>query len=229
ADPNAVDDEGESVLHRAVTKKYTECAIVILENGGCKSMGILNSKNLTPLHLCVTSWNVAVVKRWIEVASSEDIAEAIDVPSPVGTALSMAAAIKKEHEANGRELVQILLAAGADATAQDTQHGRTALHTAAMTNDVELVKVGQLASVLCSTECVRITHDNNNHTKNIVRLRWFGHVRRRPKSALVRRVEALVVDGLRRRGRPKLRWEDRVKHDMNELLLSEDMTSDRNK
>ncbi|GKE10022.1 hypothetical protein Tco_1413573 [Tanacetum coccineum] len=47
-------------------------------------------------------------------------------------------------------------------------------------------------------------------------LRWFGHIRRRPQSALVRRVEALVVDGLRRRGRPKLRWEDRVKHDMNE-------------
>ncbi|GJS58167.1 hypothetical protein Tco_0652951 [Tanacetum coccineum] len=32
---------------------------------------------------------------------------------------------------------------------------------------------------------------------------------------------------LRRRGRPKLRWEDRVKHDMKELLLSKDMTSDR--
>ncbi|GJR34568.1 hypothetical protein Tco_1210252 [Tanacetum coccineum] len=60
------------------------------------------------------------------------------------------------------------------------------------------------------------------------RLRWFRHVRRRPQSSPVRRVEALVVDGLRRRGRPKLRWEDRVKHDMKELLLSEDMTSDRN-
>ncbi|GJW69834.1 hypothetical protein Tco_0126751 [Tanacetum coccineum] len=32
------------------------------------------------------------------------------------------------------------------------------------------------------------------------RLRWFGHVRRRPQSASVRRVEALVVDGMRRRG-----------------------------
>ncbi|GKD11427.1 hypothetical protein Tco_1191112 [Tanacetum coccineum] len=35
------------------------------------------------------------------------------------------------------------------------------------------------------------------------RLRWFGHVRRRPQSAPsapVRRVEALVVDGMRRRG-----------------------------
>ncbi|GJV69189.1 hypothetical protein Tco_1484698 [Tanacetum coccineum] len=60
------------------------------------------------------------------------------------------------------------------------------------------------------------------------RLRWFGHVRRRPQSAPVRRVEALVVDSIRRRGRPKLRWEDRVKLDMKELLLSEDMTSDRN-
>ncbi|GJT87343.1 reverse transcriptase domain-containing protein [Tanacetum coccineum] len=31
-----------------------------------------------------------------------------------------------------------------------------------------------------------------------------------------------------RRGRPKLRWEDKVKHDIKELLLSEDMTCDRN-
>lgn len=47
ADPNAVDDDGESVLHRAIAKKYTDCAIVILENGGCKSMGIVNSRHLT--------------------------------------------------------------------------------------------------------------------------------------------------------------------------------------
>nr|GFA80338.1 putative cytochrome P450 [Tanacetum cinerariifolium] len=60
------------------------------------------------------------------------------------------------------------------------------------------------------------------------RLRWFGHVRRRPQSAPVWRVEALVVDDLWRRGRPKLRWRDRVKLDMKGLLLSDDMTSDRN-
>nr|GFD54567.1 protein transport protein SEC24-like CEF [Tanacetum cinerariifolium] len=60
------------------------------------------------------------------------------------------------------------------------------------------------------------------------RLRWFGHVRGRPQSAPIRRVEALVFDGIRRRGRPKLRWEDRVKHDLKELLLYEDMTFDRN-
>ncbi|GJW47219.1 hypothetical protein Tco_0078865 [Tanacetum coccineum] len=40
-----------------------------------------------------------------------------------------------------------------------------------------------------------------------------------------KRVKVLVVDGLRKKDRPKLRW-DRVKHDMEELLLFEDI--DRN-
>jgi hypothetical protein len=60
------------------------------------------------------------------------------------------------------------------------------------------------------------------------RLRWYGHVRRRPQTVPVRRVEALMVDGLRKRGRPKLRWEDRLRLDMKEFLVSEDMISDRN-
>lgn len=51
ADPNAIDDEAETVLHRAVGKKHTDCAVVILENGGCKSMGILNSKEMTYVFL----------------------------------------------------------------------------------------------------------------------------------------------------------------------------------
>nr|GEU55904.1 hypothetical protein [Tanacetum cinerariifolium] len=58
-------------------------------------------------------------------------------------------------------------------------------------------------------------------------LRWFGHVKRRPRNASVRGVEAMEVEGSRRRGRPKLRREDGLKMDMNELFLSEDMTSDR--
>nr|GFA21388.1 hypothetical protein [Tanacetum cinerariifolium] len=50
--------------------------------------------------------------------------------------------------------------------------------------------------------------------------------KRRPQSALVRRVEALVVEGLWSKGKPKLRLEDRVKHNMKKLLLSDDMTYD---
>ena len=48
--------------------------------------------------------------------------------------------VKNNCIAEGRELVRILLAAGADPTVQDAQQ-RTALHTAAMANDVELLQV----------------------------------------------------------------------------------------
>ncbi|GJY20196.1 putative ribonuclease H-like domain-containing protein [Tanacetum coccineum] len=44
----------------------------------------------------------------------------------------------------------------------------------------------------------------------------------------IRRVKVLVVYSLRRRDRPKLDQEDRVKHNMKELLLSDDITSNRN-
>lgn len=50
------------------------------------------------------TWNVAIVKRWVELASNEEIAEAIDIPSRGGTALCMAAALKKDHEAGGAGL-----------------------------------------------------------------------------------------------------------------------------
>ncbi|GJS60271.1 hypothetical protein Tco_0655055 [Tanacetum coccineum] len=82
-------------------------------------------------------------------------------------------------------------------------------------------------AMLYGSECWPITKALTNRVE-VAELRMLRHVRRRPQSSPVRRVEALVVDGLRRRGRPKLRWEDKVKHDMKELLLSEDMTSDRN-
>jgi E3 ubiquitin-protein ligase KEG len=48
--------------------------------------------------LSIETWNVAVVKRWVEIASLEEIHEAINLPSPIGTALCMAAALKKDHE-----------------------------------------------------------------------------------------------------------------------------------
>ncbi|KAD6119585.1 hypothetical protein E3N88_10856 [Mikania micrantha] len=59
------------------------------------------------------------------------------------------------------------------------------------------------------------------------RLRWFGHVRRRSQSAPVRKVELLIVEGKRGRGRPRLTWDEQIRQDLTELHLSEDMIYDR--
>ncbi|KAE8728970.1 Detected protein of unknown function [Hibiscus syriacus] len=59
------------------------------------------------------------------------------------------------------------------------------------------------------------------------RLRWFGHVLRRQPSDTIRRVESIIVDGARRRGRPRRKWEDCLKTDLKDLALTEDMTSDK--
>ncbi|PHT51239.1 Peroxidase 9 [Capsicum baccatum] len=61
-----------------------------------------------------------------------------------------------------------------------------------------------------------------------VRLRWFGHVKRRGMDAPVRRCERLALDGFRRgRGRPKKYWGEVIRRDMEQLQLTEDMTLDR--
>ncbi|CAI9297289.1 unnamed protein product [Lactuca saligna] len=60
--------------------------------------------------------------------------------------------------AKTRELVQILLVVRAEATAQDTQHGGTTLHTAAMTNDLELVKIIPYAGVDVNIRNVQKNH-----------------------------------------------------------------------
>ncbi|GJY57521.1 retrovirus-related pol polyprotein LINE-1 [Tanacetum coccineum] len=47
------------------------------------------------------------------------------------------------------------------------------------------------------------------------RLRWFVHVKKRPQSSPVMRVESITVGDVRRRGRPKLRnsWRTRIRVD----------------
>ncbi|PHT26844.1 Receptor-like protein kinase [Capsicum baccatum] len=60
------------------------------------------------------------------------------------------------------------------------------------------------------------------------RMRWFEHVMRRDADASVSRCERLALDGFRRsRGRPKKYWREVIRHDMEQLQLTEDMTLDR--
>ncbi|KAJ0617179.1 putative RNA-directed DNA polymerase [Helianthus annuus] len=59
------------------------------------------------------------------------------------------------------------------------------------------------------------------------RLRWFGHVKRRQMTDPIRIVETLTVDGRRSRGRPKMTWEERIRQDLLDLHLFEDMVDDR--
>ena len=48
------------------------------------------------------------------------------------------------------------------------------------------------------------------------RLRWFGHLERRDWSYVGKKVEDLSIEGRRKRGRPKLRWRDKVVEDLRE-------------
>ena len=51
---------------------------------------------------------------------------------------------------------------------------------------------------------------------------------RRGADAPVRRCERLALDGFRRRrGRPKKYWREVIRHDMEQLQLTEDITLDR--
>jgi len=60
------------------------------------------------------------------------------------------------------------------------------------------------------------------------RLRWYGHIRRRPMDAPVRRCEMMECSDYRRsRGRPKKSWSEVIRHDLKTLGLVEDMAQDR--
>jgi len=57
-----------------------------------------------------------------------------------------------------------------------------------------------------------------------VRLRWFGHIRRRPRGAPVRRCETIkCLDYRRSRGRAKKSWSEVIRYDLRTLGLMEDM------
>ena len=59
------------------------------------------------------------------------------------------------------------------------------------------------------------------------RLQWAGHVERMVDDRLPKRAAELREQGRRRRGRPRLRWEDCVKRDVRKAGEKEDWKKKR--
>ena len=59
-------------------------------------------------------------------------------------------------------------------------------------------------------------------------LMWYGHVERREEDHHLKRVANMGIPGRRRRGRPKTRWRDSIRRDMEEVGLTPDVAQERN-
>ena len=62
------------------------------------------------------------------------------------------------------------------------------------------------------------------------RLRWFGHIMRREdeEQHVAREAMIMEVEGIRRRGRPRVRWRDCISSDMRAKNLNRRSTQNRN-
>jgi hypothetical protein len=60
------------------------------------------------------------------------------------------------------------------------------------------------------------------------RLRWFGHIQRRPAEASMRNGVIRRTDNEKRgRGRPNLTWEESVKRDLKDWCITKELALDR--
>ncbi|KAI5751754.1 hypothetical protein M8J77_010552 [Diaphorina citri] len=59
------------------------------------------------------------------------------------------------------------------------------------------------------------------------RLQWYGHVMRRDREYVGKRVRQIQVEGRRTRGKPKKKWEHCVNKDLEEKGLSEENANNR--
>ena len=53
------------------------------------------------------------------------------------------------------------------------------------------------------------------------RLRWYGHVKRREEGHVGKRMMVMAVPGRRKRGRPRRRWMDSAREDMERVGVKE--------
>ena len=65
------------------------------------------------------------------------------------------------------------------------------------------------------------THVTQKH------LSWYGHVMRRDDTNVTKQVTTMKVGGKRPRGRPRLRWTDRVRSDLRQHQLDPKLAQNR--
>jgi hypothetical protein len=58
------------------------------------------------------------------------------------------------------------------------------------------------------------------------RLRWFGHMQRRPTEALIHNGVIRRTDNNKRGGRPNLTWEESVKRELKDWYITKELALD---
>ena len=114
------------------------------------------------------------------------------------------------------------------------------LETVAVTKkQVEEMEVAEMKMLRFAMGVTRKDKIRNEHIRNTVkveqlemkmregRLRWYGHVMRRDQEYVGRKMMEMKLPGKRRRGRPKRRFLDVVKEDMEEVNAKETDIEDR--
>ena len=112
--------------------------------------------------------------------------------------------------------------------------------TAAVTKkQVEEMEVAEMKMLRFAMGVTRKDKIRNEHIRNTVkverlemkmredRLSWYGHVMRRDQEYVERKMMEMELPGKRRRGRPKRRFLDVVKEDMEEVGVKETDIEDR--
>ena len=102
---------------------------------------------------------------------------------------------------------------------------------------IEVAEMRMLRWMCGVTRSDRIRNEHIRGTVKVVeasakaqdkRLQWYGHVRRRESEYVGLRTMEMEVTGRRKRGRPRLRWKDRLRVDMDERQMEEEQAMNRN-
>ena len=94
------------------------------------------------------------------------------------------------------------------------------------TTEMKMLRLGKTElKMRPSEELQEWRLSNQSWPKN--RLSWYGHVMRREETRITRSTLSMTVTGTRPRGRPKMRWLDRLKSDMGIYGINPEMATDR--